>query len=33
MHADRIGFGEFWAFVWRSRGELLRYLRWAERMR
>jgi len=33
MEADRIGFGEFRRFVWAQRRELLRYLRWAERMR
>ncbi len=33
MHADRIGFGEFWRFVWRERRDLIRYLRWADRMR
>jgi hypothetical protein len=33
MHADRISFGDFWSFAWRQRKELVRYLRWAERMR
>jgi hypothetical protein len=33
LHAERIGFREFWSFTWRQRHELLRYLRWAERMR
>ena len=33
LHADRIGFGEFWSFAWRQRYELLRYLRWMVRMR
>jgi len=33
VHADQITFGMFWAFVWRERRELLRYLRWADRMR
>ena len=32
MHAEKIGFREFWSFSWRSRGELARYLRWAGRM-
>lgn len=32
-HAAEIGFTEFWAFTWRQRHELLRYLRWANRMR
>ncbi|HLG96034.1 MAG TPA: hypothetical protein VKX49_06960 [Bryobacteraceae bacterium] len=30
--ADEIGFKEFWRFVWRQRGDLERFLRWAERM-
>jgi hypothetical protein len=30
--AGRIGFRDFWHFAWRQRRELLRYLRWAERM-
>jgi hypothetical protein len=29
LHAEEIGFREFWRFVWRSRRELTRYLRWA----
>lgn len=33
LHAEEIGFREFWSFVWVHRGELLRFLRWAERMR
>jgi len=33
IHAEQIGFWEFWSFAWRQRHELLRYLRWAERMR
>jgi hypothetical protein len=33
LHADQITFSTFWAFVWRRRRELLRFLRWAERMR
>jgi hypothetical protein len=33
LHAERIGFREFWGFAWQQRRELLRYLRWAERMR
>lgn len=32
MHAEEIGFGDFWRFAWRHRGELERFLRWAERM-
>ena len=31
LHADRIGFREFWAFTWSHRAELRRYLRWAAR--
>ena len=31
-HAERITFGEFWRFGWQHRSELLRFLRWAERM-
>lgn len=33
LHADSIGFKEFWRFVWTQRRELIRFLRWAERMR
>lgn len=33
LHADQIGFKDFWAFVWKQRKDLLRYLRWADRMR
>jgi hypothetical protein len=31
-HADRIGFREFIRFTWSRRADLLRFLRWAERM-
>ena len=31
MHAERIGFREFWAFSWSQRRELVRYLKWAAR--
>jgi len=31
LHAERITFLEFWRFVWRERGNLIRYLRWAAR--
>jgi hypothetical protein len=31
--ADAIGFQEFWRFVWQRRGDLMRFLNWAERMR
>ncbi len=33
LHAERVGFKEFWAFVWARRRELYRFLQWAERMR
>jgi hypothetical protein len=33
LHADQIGFKEFWSFVWQRRRELLRFLHWADRMR
>jgi hypothetical protein len=33
LHAERIGFREFWRFAWRERRHLLRYLRWTGRMR
>jgi len=32
MHAETIGFSQFCSYCWRNRKELLRYLRWAERM-
>ena len=32
MHAECIGFADFWRFTWSQRRELLRYLRWAHRM-
>lgn len=32
LHADRIGFLEFWRFSWHHRRELFRFLRWADRM-
>jgi hypothetical protein len=31
-HADRISSSDFWRFAWIHRGELLRFLRWADRM-
>jgi len=31
IHADRIGFSDFWTFLWRHRHDTLRYLRWAAR--
>jgi hypothetical protein len=33
IDADRITGREFWAFVWRRRGDLRRWLRWALAMR
>jgi len=33
LHAENIGFSEFWGFVWARRRELYRFLQWAERMR
>ena len=33
VHADGITFRDFWKFTWMHRRELVRYLRWAERMR
>jgi hypothetical protein len=33
VHADEIGFREFWKLVWAERREFFRYLRWAGRMR
>ena len=32
LHANRVGFGEFWRFVWTNRKELRRVLNWADRM-
>jgi len=29
MPAENIDFRTFWTFVWRRRGDLIRYLRWA----
>ena len=29
LHADRIGFREFWTFLWRHRADTMRYVRWA----
>ena len=33
VHAEQIGFREFWSFAWQQRHQLLRYLRWAARLR
>jgi hypothetical protein len=32
IHAESIGFREFFAVSWQYRKDFLRYLRWAERM-
>lgn len=32
LHAERITFAEFWRFVWARRRDLLRFMRWADRM-
>ena len=32
LHAERIGFRDFWTFGWNQRRELWRYLGWAARM-
>ena len=32
LHADEIGFREFWQFVWVNRRDLVRFLRWTEGM-
>jgi len=31
LHAEEIGFAEFWRTSWKYRGAFLRYLFWAER--
>jgi hypothetical protein len=32
VHADSIDFKQFWVFTWTHRRDLLRFLRWSERM-
>jgi hypothetical protein len=32
LHAERITAGDFWRFMWGHRGEMVRFLRWAETM-
>ena len=32
LHADDISPREFWGFTWRNRDELIRFLRWADKM-
>jgi hypothetical protein len=31
LHAEQIGFTDFWRFAWQRRTDLWRYLRWAAR--
>jgi hypothetical protein len=31
LHADGIGFAEFWSFLWDHHADMSRYLRWAAR--
>jgi hypothetical protein len=33
VHADEIEFTDFCRFAWQHRKELMRYLRWVERMK
>ncbi len=33
LHAERIGFRDFWAFAWTHWRDFARYLRWAARYR
>lgn len=33
LHAEHIGFADFWKFMWARRRELFRFLEWAGRMR
>jgi len=33
LHADEIGFADFWRFAFAHRADLARYLRWVDRMR
>jgi hypothetical protein len=32
LPAERIGFAEFWRFLWTNRAELWRFLQWTDRM-
>ncbi len=32
LHAERIGFPDFWRFAWTRRDDLCRFLRWTGRM-
>ncbi|HYG99405.1 MAG TPA: hypothetical protein VD837_09765 [Terriglobales bacterium] len=29
---DKVGFLEFWGFMWRERNQLIRYLKWITKM-
>jgi hypothetical protein len=31
-HAEDIGFGEFWRYLWIHRKDFIRFLHWADRM-
>ena len=33
LDAEKLGFEEFWRFVWEHRGKLWRFMGWAGRMR
>jgi hypothetical protein len=33
LHAEDIGFADFWRFLWRERGRLVRFLGWTGEMR
>jgi len=33
VSADSIGFREFWLLMWRMRGDLRRFIRWAAELR
>jgi len=32
LHADEIGFREFWGFLWQERRRLRSFLKWVEQM-
>lgn len=32
LHAERISPRDFWGFAWRNRHDLIRFLRWADKM-
>lgn len=33
LHAESIGFLDFWRFLWRERSHLVRFLRWVDEMK